>query len=146
MSDQAQIASTLSVYQDILCNIQQEKAPVHSAKGKPRLRRPEFFSFRVRCCTITQETADNSSRESGAYWLKHAQGISARLIKIVTRTPCRFLDNLCYSFPKSKTDSLFTNPRNELARLSTVAKGLFSMRMGVARNSESWRRSTRLSN
>ena len=65
---------------------------------------------------ITQETADNSSRESDAYWLKHARGISAQLIKIVTCTPRRFLDDLYYSFPKSKTDSLFTNPRNELAR------------------------------
>ena len=109
--------SILFSYLNLLCNILQEKAAASSAKGEPR-HHAKTFSFRVRGYTIaTQETTDNLSSQSGAYWLKHARGISARLIKVVTRTPRRFLDHLCYSFPKSKMDSLFTNPRNELERL-----------------------------
>ena len=99
--------------------IWQDKTPVcsESAKRKPRYCAPEF-SFRVRYFTIgMRQTNVFPSRQSGAYWLKHARGITARLIKVVTQTPRRFLDDLCYSFPKSNRDSHFADPRNELARL-----------------------------
>ena len=76
--------------------------------------------FRHSCSSVCIQSKHYSTgwqHPRGVYWLQHARGISTRLIKVVTRTPRRFPDDLCRAFSASKDESLFTKPRDQLEQL-----------------------------